>query len=106
MQEIKDTNNLNSNSNKNSYIKNSENNLSNNDIPFYHPNTPDGFSLFCSQFEYMQILSYVKTEEYQIQIMRKKQELDIENMLKTEPEPNKKEFLCQVCKARFDNFLL
>lgn len=82
-----------------------ENNLSNNDIPFYHPNTPDGFSLFCSQFEYMQILSYVKTEEYQIQIMRKKQELDIENMLKTEPEPNKKEFLCQVCKARFDNYL-
>ena len=26
-------------------------------------------------------------------------------ILKTEPEPNIKEFLCQICKSRFNNYL-
>lgn len=53
----------------------------------------------------MQVLSHIKTEEYKNQVERKKQkDLEIQK-LNTEPEPNKKEFICQICKARFDNYL-
>ena len=53
----------------------------------------------------MQVLLHIKTEEYKNQLERKKQkDLEIQ-ILKTEPEPNKKEFICQICKARFDNYL-
>ena len=31
--------------------------------------------------------------------------MEEEQKLKTEPEPNKKNFLCQICKARFDNYI-
>ena len=79
--------------------------ISENDIPFYHSGIPDGFSIFCTQNEYMQVLSHINTEEYKKQLQRKK-EKELENqILKTEPEPNKKEFLCQICRARFDNYL-
>ena len=53
----------------------------------------------------MQVLSHIKTGEYKNQLERKKQkDLEIQK-LNTEPEPNKKEFICQICKARFDNYL-
>lgn len=79
--------------------------ISENDIPFYHSGLPDGFSLFCTQNEYMQVLSHINSDEYKKQLQRKKEkELEIQ-ILKTEPEPNKKEFLCQICRARFDNYL-
>ena len=79
--------------------------VSNNDIPFYHPFAPDGFSLFCSQFEYNKIMTYIVTDEYKNKIIQKKQQSEEGYKLKTEPEPNKKEFLCQICKTRFDNYL-
>ena len=79
--------------------------LEENNIPFYHPKDPDTFSLFCSEYEFKQILRHIKTEEYQIQLKEKKNKLEEEKILKEEPEPNKKEFLCQICKARFDNYL-
>ena len=79
--------------------------LEENNIPFYHPKAPDTFSLFCSEYEFKQILRHIKTEEYQIQLKEKKNKLEEEKILKEEPEPNKKEFLCQICKARFDNYL-
>jgi len=79
--------------------------LEENNIPFYHPKAPDTFSLFCSEYEFKQILRHIKTEEYQIQLKEKKNILEEEKILKEEPEPNKKEFLCQICKARFDNYL-
>ena len=79
--------------------------LEENNIPFYHPKAPDTFSLFCSEYEFKQILRHIKTEEYQIQLKEKKNKLEEEKILKEEPEPNKKEFLCQICGARFDNYL-
>ena len=79
--------------------------LEENNIPFYHPKAPDTFSLFCSEYEFKQILRHIKTKEYQIQLKEKKNKLEEEKILKEEPEPNKKEFLCQICKARFDNYL-
>ena len=76
-----------------------------NDIPFYHEDVPDGFSLFCTQNEYIQILSYIKSEIYKKQLETKKQREEEEQILKSEPEPIRKEFLCQICKSRFDNYL-
>jgi hypothetical protein len=81
------------------------NNISENDIPFYHPGAPDGFSIFCTQSEYMQVLLYIKTDEYQNQLQRKKEKEIEKQILKTEPEPNKNEFLCQICRSRFNNYL-
>ena len=87
-----------------SYTFNCSNNTSDNDIPFFHKDAPDGFSYFCTQDEYIQILSHIKTEEYKIQLIQKKQKVE-EEIIHTEPEPNKKQFLCQICKSRFDNYL-
>ncbi len=39
-----------------------------------------------------------------MQLIQKKQKVE-EEIIRTEPEPNKKEFLCQICKSRFDNYL-
>ena len=81
------------------------NNMKDSDIPFYHQNVPDGFSLFCSENEYIQILSYLKSEEYKKQLEMKKKKEEEQQILENEPEPNRKEFLCQICKSRFDNYL-
>ena len=88
-----------------SYDFNDSKTLEDNDIPFYHPKAPENFSVFCSEYEYRQVLRHIKTVEYKNQLLEKKTKLEEELLLKTEPEPNKKEFLCQICKARFDNYL-
>ena len=87
------------------YNFNSSKNIEENDIPFYHPKAPENFSLFCSEYEYRQVLKHLKTEEYKNQLLEKKMKLEEEQKLKSEPEPAKKEFLCQICKSRFDNYL-
>ena len=88
-----------------SYNFNNSKKLEENDIPFYHPKAPETFSLFCSEYEYRQIMRHIKTEEYKNQLKEKERKLEEEKIIKTEPEPNKKEFLCQICKSRFDNYL-
>lgn len=88
-----------------SYNFNNSKILEDNDIPFYHPKVPENFSVFCSEYEYRQVLRHIKTEEYKNQLLEKKNKLEEEQILKTEPEPSKTEFLCQICKSRFDNYL-
>ena len=88
-----------------SYNFNTSKNLEENDVPFYHPKVPDNFSAFCSEFEYRQIMQHIKTERYKEQLLEKKKKLELEFELKKEPEPVKKEFLCQICKLRYDNYL-
>ena len=89
-----------------SYSFNCCNDPSRNDIPFFHKEAPDGFSLFCTQDEYTQILSYIKKDEYKLQLMQKMQKKEEEEkILNTEPEPSKKGFICHICKTRFDNYL-
>ena len=89
-----------------SYSFNYSNDPSQNDIPFFHKEAPDGFSLFCTQDEYTQILSYIKKDEYKLQLMQKIQKKEEEEkILNTEPEPTKKGFICHICKTRFDNYL-
>ena len=89
-----------------SYSFNCCNDPSRNDIPFFHKEAPDGFSLFCTQDEYTQILSYIKKDEYKLQLIQKMQKKEEEEkILNTEPEPSKKGFICHICKTRFDNYL-
>ena len=87
------------------YNFNNSEKLEENDIPFYHPKAPENFALFCSEYEYRQIIKHIKTEEYKNQLKEKKIKLEEEQIIKTEPEPSKEQFLCQICKARFDNYL-
>ena len=88
-----------------SYYFNNNSNWEENDVPFYHPKVPDNFSIFCSEFEYRQVMYHIKTEEYKKQLKQKKIREKEEFELKEEPEPPKKEFLCQICKLRYDNYL-
>lgn len=71
-----------------------------NDFPFYHPDVPDGFSLFCCPLEYLQLMEYIKKNK------KKENKKDSEEnyLLDTEPIPNKKHFICQICKVKFNNY--
>ena len=71
-----------------------------NDIPFFHPNVPNGYSLFCSQFEYMQLMEYLKTKNKKI----KRQIIEYESFTQ-EPIPSKAHFICQICKVKFNKYL-
>ena len=73
-------------------------NESENDVPFYHPDVPDGYSLFCSQFEYIQLMEFLKKNE-------KKFKKEEEESLEAEPIPRRKNFLCQICKIKFGNYI-
>lgn len=73
----------------------------NNDIPFFHKDIPDGFSLFCNKYEYYQLKQFFKRKE-NIEIRNKKSEK--EEIMESEPIPNKKHFICQICKAKFDDY--
>jgi hypothetical protein len=71
-----------------------------NDIPFFHPNAPNGYSLFCTQFEYMQLMEYLKTKNKKI----KRQIIEDESFTQ-EPIPSKDHFICQICKVKFNKYL-
>jgi hypothetical protein len=73
-----------------------------NDIPFFHPDVPDGFSLFCNPLEYMQLMAFIsknKNKDRKKNINKNNSEI-----LETEPEPIKRHFVCQICKIKFDNY--
>lgn len=71
-----------------------------NDIPFFHPNAPSGYSLFCTQFEYIQLMEYLKTKNKKI----KRQSIEEESFTE-EPIPSKTHFICQICRVKFSKYL-
>lgn len=71
-----------------------------NDIPFYHPKVPDGYAIFCSQLEYLQLMDYLKKKN----VEQKQNSEEEEYSLEAEPIPNKRHFICQICKTKFDNY--
>ena len=71
-----------------------------NDIPSYHPDVPDGFSLFCNQLEYLQLIAFIAKNKNKL----KKNNRINNDIIETEPEPNKRHFICQICKTKFDNY--
>ena len=72
-----------------------------NDIPFYHKDIPDGFSLFCNKLEYCQLMQFFE-KKGKNKIKNNKSEK--EEIMESEPIPNKKHFICQICKIKFDDY--
>lgn len=70
------------------------------DIPYYHKNVPEGFSVFCTDEELDLVIKHVNRKDYKPKIKDKKKEENITS----EPEPSKKNFICQLCRSRFDNY--
>lgn len=71
-----------------------------NDIPFFHPHAPSGYSLFCTQIEYIQLIEYLKEKNKKI----KKQNTEEESFTQ-EPIPSKTHFICQICRVKFNKYL-
>ena len=71
-----------------------------NDIPFFHKHAPDGYSYFSSKYEYTQLIAFLKKNKKNKKIKQIQQE-----KLELEPAPNKKHYMCQICKIRFENYL-
>ena len=70
------------------------------DIPYYHKNVPEGFSVFCTDEELDLVIKHVSRKDYKPKIKDKKKEENVTS----EPEPSKKNFICQLCRSRFDNY--
>ena len=58
------------------------------DIPYYHKDVPDGFSVFCTDEEFQLVINHVNRWESKIKIKRKEKKKE-ENII-SEPEPSKK----------------
>lgn len=70
------------------------------DIPYYHRNVPEGFSVFCTDEEFNLVINHVNKRDSKPKIKDKKKE----EIITSEPEPSKKNFICQLCRSRFDNY--
>ena len=73
------------------------------DIPYYHENVPEGFSVFCTDEEYKLVIEYVNKKR-----KRAKAKKNINNLNKEDisslPEPTKKNYICHLCRVYFDNY--
>ena len=82
------------------YVFNNSKKDIDNDIPFFHKDAPDGYSYFCCKNEFSQLTSFLKRNK-----KIKKQQKSVQEKLELEPLPNKKHYICQICKIKFDNYL-
>ena len=71
-----------------------------NDIPFFHKNAPDGYSFFCCRNEYSQLTNFLKKNKK----TKKVKQIEPEK-IELEPAPNKKHYVCQICKVKFEDYL-
>ena len=72
------------------------------DVPYLHKDMPQGFSVFCTDEEQNLIKDYLKKKNNKKQ---KNNEKNIEEeSITDEPEPSKTNFVCQLCKMRFNNY--
>ena len=70
------------------------------DIPYYHKDVPEGFSVFCTDEEFELVIKHVNKRDSKPKIKEEKKEEPITS----EPQPSKKNFICQLCRSRFDNY--
>lgn len=70
------------------------------DIPYYHKHVPEGFSIFCTDEELDLVIKHVNQNDSKSKTKFKKKK---ENII-FEPEPSKKNFICQLCRSRFNNY--
>ena len=74
------------------------------DIPYFHKNTPEGFSVFCTDEEYGLVLNHVNKKGYKLRQKNKIKNKNKEEPLTSEPEPSKKNYICQLCLVKFNNY--
>lgn len=72
------------------------------DIPYFHKNVPEGFSVFCTDEEYGLVLNHVNKKGYKLR--QKNKNKNREEDLISEPEPTKKNYICQLCLVKFNNY--
>ena len=72
------------------------------DIPYFHKNTPEGFSVFCTDEEYGLVINHVNKKGYKLK--QKNKNKNREEIITSEPEPTKKNYICQLCLVKFDNY--
>ena len=72
------------------------------DIPYFHKNTPEGFSAFCTDEEYGLVINHVNKKGYKLK--QKNKDKSREEIITSEPEPTKKNYICQLCLVKFDNY--
>ena len=70
------------------------------DIPYYHKDVPEGFSVFCTDEEFDLVIKHVNKRDSKQKIKDEKKE----EAVTSEPQPSKKNFICQLCRSRFDNY--
>lgn len=73
------------------------------DIPYYHENVPDGFSVFCTDEEYKLVLEYVNKKRKKSKGKNKLTNLNKED-ISSLPEPTKKNYICHLCRVYFNNY--
>ena len=72
------------------------------DIPYFHKNVPEGFSVFCTDEEYGLVINHVNQKGYKLR--QKNKNKNREEPLTSEPEPTKKNYICQLCLVQFKNY--
>ena len=80
-----------------------EKNKTSYEIPYFHQDVPEGFSVFCTDEENKLIYDYLRKKKLKPNENNKdKKKEDYAHI--AEPVPNKTNFICQLCRSRFDNF--
>ena len=72
------------------------------DIPYFHKDVPEGFSVFCTDEEYGLVINHVNKKGYKLRQKNKYKKR--EEALTSEPEPTKKNYICQLCLVKFNNY--
>ena len=72
------------------------------DIPYFHKDTPEGFSAFCTDEEDGLVINHVNKKGYKLR--QKNKNKNMEEIITSEPEPTKKNYICQLCLVKFDNY--
>lgn len=73
------------------------------DIPYYHEDIPEGFSVFCTDEEHKLVLEYLNKKRNKTKVKNKINDIKKEDIFSA-PEPTKKNYICHLCRVLFNNY--
>ena len=73
------------------------------DIPYYHEDVPEGFSVFCTDEEHKLVLEYINKKRNKSKDKNKIPNIKKEDITSA-PEPTKKNYVCHLCRVLFTNY--
>ena len=82
--------------------KHKKNNKEYYNIPIYHEDSPEDFSLFCTEKEKKSIETYIK--KYRNKFKEQTEEKEEDNKIIEEISPSKENYLCKLCACRFHSY--